>query len=110
MDIPIEKIKKIIDRYGTQHQLYKAAEELSELQTILLQDANQNGKVPLARIIEEIADVYVMLKQVEVIYYIDSREVEPVIEYKINRTLSADRRSKEWMEEAKKEVQKRCEV
>lgn len=85
--VKTDKLIKIIEHYGEDHQRYKAAEELSELQTLLLQDANQNGKVPLNRIIEELADVYVVLGQVELIYKIDSRDTGPIIEYKLDRTL-----------------------
>lgn len=82
-----DKKMKIIEHYGENHQRFKAAEELSELQTLILQDANKNGKVPKSRIIEEIADVYVMLSQLKTIYKIDGRDLEPVIEYKVDRTL-----------------------
>lgn len=82
-----DKKMKIIEHYGETHQRYKAAEELSELQTLILQDANKNGKVPKSRIIEEIADVYVMLSQLKTIYCIDGRDIEPVISYKVDRTL-----------------------
>lgn len=84
----IDKLLKIIDHYGANHQRYKAAEELSELQTLILQDANKNGKVPLSHIIEEIADVKVMVKQLELIYGIDSRDIDPIINAKVDRTLN----------------------
>lgn len=96
MVVNVEKVIEIIDRYGANHQRFKAAEELSELQTLVLQDANSNGKVQMNRIIEEIADVYVMLTQLEVIYGVDSMDIEHVIEYKLDRTLAQDRRSEEW--------------
>ena len=82
-----DKKMKIIEYYGEKHQRFKAAEELSELQTLILQDANKNGKVPKSRIIEEIADVYVMLSQLKTIYCIDSRDIEPIIDAKVERTL-----------------------
>lgn len=88
MVVSHDKTIKIIEHYGSGYQRYKAAEELSELQTLILQDANKNGKVPINRMIEEIADVYVMLRQLEIIYEIDSRDIEPVIEAKIDRTLN----------------------
>lgn len=84
----IDKLLKIIDHYGANHQRYKAAEELSELQTLILQDANKNGKVPLSHIIEEIADVKVMVKQLELIYGIDSRDIDPIVNAKVDRTLN----------------------
>lgn len=87
MIVNIDKALKIIEKYGENHQRYKAAEELSELQTLLLQDANKNGKVPVGKIVEEIADVYVMLKQVLLIYQLDDRDIQPIIDYKLERTL-----------------------
>ena len=91
-----DKKMKIIEHYGENHQRFKAAEELSELQTLILQDANKNGKVPKSRIIEEIADVYVMLSQLKTIYCIDSRDLEPVIEYKVDRTLKEIETDERW--------------
>lgn len=90
MIVNVEQAKKIIERHGANHQRYKAAEELSELMTLILQDANQNGKVPISRITEEIADVYVMLRQLELIYLLDDRDVQPIIDYKLQRTAERD--------------------
>lgn len=87
MNVPYDKALQIVEHYGKNHQRHKTAEELSELMTLVLQDANENGKVQSFRIIEEIADVYVMLTQLELIYEIDSRDIQPVIDYKLNRTL-----------------------
>ena len=87
MSVSFDKSLKIVEHFGDNHQRFKAAEELSELQTLILQDANKNGKVPKSRIIEEIADVYVMLSQLKTIYCIDSRDIEPIIDAKVERTL-----------------------
>ena len=87
MSVSFDKSLKIVEHFGENHQRFKAAEELSELQTLILQDANENGKVQQSRIIEEIADVYVMLSQLKIIYKIDGRDIEPVISYKIDRTM-----------------------
>lgn len=103
MRVPHEDAVKIIDKYGINHQRCKAAEELSELMTLVLQDANANGKVPVGRVAEEMADVYVMLKQLEVIYFLDDRDIQPIIDYKISRTLGEDRNER-WEEEAKTEA------
>ncbi len=99
MRVDTEKAMKIIDMHGVNHQRVKAAEELSELLTLLLQDANCNGKVALNRIAEEIADVYVMLKQTELIYLLDDRDIQPIIDGKLDRTLN---RRKTWDEEVAK--------
>ena len=87
MIVDLDKALKIIEKYGENHQRYKAVEELSELQTLIVQDANRNGKVPVGRIVEEMADVYVMLKQMQLVYHIDSRDIQPVIDYKLDRAL-----------------------
>lgn len=87
MIVDLDKALKIIEKYGENHQRYKAVEELSELQTLIVQDANKNGKVPVGRIVEEMADVYVMLKQMQLVYHIDSRDIQPVIDYKLDRAL-----------------------
>jgi len=83
-----EKLNTIIEKHGKRHQLYKVVEELSELQTLVIQEANENGKVSVGRMEEEIADVYVVLKQLEMMNCLDDRDIQPIIDYKIERTLS----------------------
>lgn len=80
------EIEPIIEKCGEKNQIAKAAEELSELQTILLQDANKGNKSDL-EVSEEIADVYVMLRQVQVIYCISDEKVRAIATRKINRTM-----------------------
>lgn len=81
------KIDKILRHYGGTHQLFKAAEELSELQMLILQDANEIGKVDTESIIEEMADVQIMLTQIALIYHIDPCKIADVIEEKLDRTI-----------------------
>lgn len=100
MNVPYDKAVAIVDKYGIHHQKVKAAEELSELQTLLLQDANCKDKVNIAHITEELADVYVVLKQVEAIYFLDDRDIQPYIDFKLDRTLGDDRNER-WEETAK---------
>ena len=88
MIVNIDKVAQIVDHYGKAHQKIKTAEELSELQTVILQDLCDTNKNTRHELLEEIADVYVMLKQLEVIYEFDSRDINPIIEYKLERTLS----------------------
>lgn len=103
MIVDTDKAVKIIDHYGYRHQLFKCAEELAELQTLVLQDANMNGKVPINRMVEEIADVYVMLKQLSLIYLLDDRDLQPVIDFKIDRTIERMNANERWEAEAKSE-------
>ena len=57
----MKKIKAIADHYGKEHQTIKAIEELAELIQAL-------AKGDIENIIEEIADVRVMLEQIEYLY------------------------------------------
>lgn len=102
MNVSIEKAVAILEHYGHKHQYFKVAEELSELQTLVLQQANEYGKVPIACIAEEIADVYVMLKQLEIMLLLDDRDIQPIIDAKLERTI--DRFGREEYERWKEDI------
>lgn len=104
MIVPCDKVYAIVDKYGANHQLFKAAEELAELQVLILQDANKVSKNSIAHIVEEVADCYVMLKQIEAIYMIDDRDIQPIIDWKLERALGNDRCVK-WEEKAKAQAE-----
>ena len=65
-----ELCQKAIDAWGTDAQLLMVLEEMSELQKEILKNINR-GKDNLPEIIEEIADVEIMLEQLKYIYQID---------------------------------------
>lgn len=82
----IELYKKLIQTYG-QTQMIVAIEELSELQkeickSFRCKDKNQ----PINSIIEEMADVYIMLEQMKLYYNVSDEEVVHTIENKNKRT------------------------
>lgn len=79
------KIDLILGKFGLHNQKYKAIEELIELTLAVAHDVN--GKTDRSNIVEEIADVYIMLVQLEKIYNIKESEIEEQVEYKIQRTL-----------------------
>lgn len=60
------RIKKIVDHYGTEHQIIKAAEEFSELSSALLHYLDGRGDIN--NIHEEMADVSVVLDQLAYIF------------------------------------------
>lgn len=112
MKVDIESVKQIIKHYGYRRQMVKACEELSELQTVILQEVNKHDKYPvedIASLTEELADVYVMLRQIEMINCLDSRDIEPIIEGKLSRTLERinNERRKEKGENEEKDVHRR---
>ena len=86
-EIDRESIQKILNHYGMEHQSLKCAEEMAELQVLILQDANSDyKKVPIVDIVEEIADVYIMLEQVKLIYHITDDDIKRIVDYKLKRT------------------------
>ena len=54
-----------IAKYGTEHQMIVALEEMSELQKEICKD--MRGNLNLKNLIEEIADVTIMLEQLRLI-------------------------------------------
>jgi hypothetical protein len=75
--------QQAIDKYGVQAQANKAIEELSELIRAISRIENEISLDNFANLVEEMADVYIMLKQLEMIYCIEEATLEAVIEHKI---------------------------
>lgn len=95
-----ENIQKIADYYGCDNQTNKTIEECAEVIQALVKlkysEEMYEDEYDIARknVIEEMADVQIMLKQM--LYLLDcEKEVEKVMEYKINRQLGRIRKEKE---------------
>lgn len=78
-------IIKIIEYHGHFTQTMKALEEIAELQTELIHKLS--GRDNIAQIVEEIADVKLMLLQLQSMFDITDQAIDSMIDYKINRTL-----------------------
>lgn len=76
----------IINCYGTKSQEDVAIEEMAELQKAILKHRRNAGDETRAEIIDEIADVEIMLEQLKIIYSCN-REVEERKYYKIDRQI-----------------------
>ena len=76
----------IINTYGTRAQQDIAIEELAELQKAILKHRRYSSKETEQQIIDEIADVEIMLEQLKIIYSCHS-DVERRVEYKIDREI-----------------------
>lgn len=78
-----DTLLKAINHYGIK-QLDQLQEELAELIVAInkYKRGFQEGK---KNIIEEIADVEIMIKQVKYLLAIDIKQVDNIKEYKINR-------------------------
>ena len=75
--------EKAIDTYGPELQQVVAIEELSELQKEISKMIR--GKGSIIHLVEEIADVKIMLKQLMMIHEISDKEVNDEIIFKVLR-------------------------
>lgn len=83
-DIEMEIIcEQLIDKYGDK-QVVVAIEELSELQKELCKSLRD--KTNKENIIEEMADVIIMINQMQMYFKISDEELHQEINYKLNRT------------------------
>ncbi|MBO5997927.1 MAG: hypothetical protein J6P93_05320 [Alphaproteobacteria bacterium] len=76
-------LKKAIATWGKQAQLLMVLEEMSELQKEILKNINR-GKNNVDEIIDETADVEIMLEQLKYIYDIQ-KQVEDRIPVKLEK-------------------------
>lgn len=75
-----EELKEIIEHFGLSNQIIKLHEEVGELTVECIKDDYFN-------IVEELADVTVLLKQIQKYFDIDDIEIEEKMKEKVDRTL-----------------------
>lgn len=92
----IKNITSIINHFGRNNQLNKTKEELKELKEAIdeLQvyiqcpvKSEESFKNKKYNILQEMADVYVMLEQLQLIMNISDDDINNMIRKKVNRTL-----------------------
>lgn len=76
---------EILEHYGSEGQVTKAIEELSELIKELAKDKGTG--IRRDKVVEEMADVYIMLKQLQYIYDATHSDLDVWMDMKIHRTL-----------------------
>lgn len=76
-------LKKAVETYGKDMQLTVAVEEFSELTKEICK--NKRGSDNRDNIIEEIADCYIMLDQVKIIFDITPSELSREVKRKLRR-------------------------
>ena len=79
-----ERIKTIADHYGIKKQLRQLAEECSELAVEASHSARKGTTV---KIIEEMADVLIMMEQIVYLSGIDRKDIDECIQYKLDRQM-----------------------
>lgn len=80
-----DAIKQIARHYGFRHQAIKTAEECSELAAAM--NKLVNGEGGRNAVVEEMADVQIMLRQMQYLMRIDHSEISAMVDYKVNRQL-----------------------
>jgi NTP pyrophosphatase (non-canonical NTP hydrolase) len=76
-------LERVIEAYGKDMQLTVAVEELSELIKELCK--NKRGNDNRDNIIEELADCYIVMEQIEIIFNISGNELHYKTVEKLNR-------------------------
>ena len=85
-----DKLLKIVQHYGIEHQQRKLEEEVFELQQAITNcewASSEYGRCSKSNIIEELADTQVMLKQFQYYYEITDDEIEEIMQFKVDRQL-----------------------
>ena len=80
-----EQLQLFINYFGEKYQKALLFEKMSELQKEICKDIR--NKRNIEHIAEELADVYIMLQQMQLIYGITDEQIEQVVQEKIERTL-----------------------
>lgn len=84
-----EILKRAIKTYGTDHQIDKAIEEMSELtQALIKLKQSKNSHIFMDHVSEEMADVEIMIKQLNMILKND----EQVKRYRIYKLIRLKKR------------------
>lgn len=86
MKVDKDKLNLIIEHFGRLHQVVKLGEEIGELNKAILNFENGYTRTN-NEITEEIADVYLLLEQVKLMYGLDKNEIRTVMQMKTDRTI-----------------------
>ena len=81
-----DDLLRIVSMFGKQAQLLKFSEESGELIKACVKK-EEGVTVTVDDILEEVADVQVMLDQITLMYSIDPREIKKVYDAKIDRVM-----------------------
>lgn len=80
----MKTIHRVISTFGERNQKMQTLEELMELQSALFENIHR-GTDNRKNIVEEIADVEIMMAQMKEVFNIQPNEIEEVQDYKLGR-------------------------
>lgn len=89
--IPTKEIEKLIKSEGIANTKYIIQEELGELSHEISKDLR--GKLDKEHLLEEMADVYIVLNMAQKVYEISNRELYDEVNRKMARNLKRAERS-----------------
>jgi len=75
--VPVDLMEKTINAWGAKAQTLMVLEEMAELQKEILKNINRD-KDNITEIIDEVADVEIMLEQLKYIYKIEKQVAERI--------------------------------
>lgn len=75
----------ILNAYDSTAQKMKCCEELAELETAILKHINKGSNTDA--ILEELADVYIMLEQLKYMVPFGVNQLEDMIDFKLDRQI-----------------------
>lgn len=78
-------MKLLIDHYGHESQKMMLVEEMAELQKEICKDMRYDPD--LEAITEEVADVLIMLEQIQMMYHISETKLHKITNEKLHRQL-----------------------
>lgn len=90
-----EKTRKallILNAYDSTAQKMKCCEELAELEAAILKHINKGSNTDA--ILEELADVYIMLEQVRYMMPFGETDLENMIDFKLDRQIQRIKNSR----------------
>lgn len=84
-------LKRALQTWGKEPQMLQVIEEMSELMKEILKNVNRK-KDNIAELVEETADVEIMLEQLKICYDIEQQ----VADYKAAKVLKIEKRLNDW--------------
>ena len=81
------RLAYLATHYGLRHQLDKLQEELCELDEAI--DEHRQFHIPhtKAHLVEELADVYVVARQIMYLMNVHTTQVSEIVDFKVDRQL-----------------------
>lgn len=85
-DLQKNALVKALEKFGSISELIITVEELSELQKEVTKQLRNEGK--MENLVEEMADVYIVMEYLKLIFAINDEDIKTEIAFKIDRLMS----------------------